>query len=872
MTRHSRVLVFACAGFVPLVLLPGAPAGAQTNGTPRARPADDTVVVQASRRYGASGVHRFLLGDTYRDLWSKPIRVPLLDLGRYAGGLTPLEEGGNAQTRNLHLRGADGREYVFRPILKEVLQLPDDFKGTVVEDVFADGLSASHPAATVIPTPFLKAARVLHASPVLYVMPDNKRLGEFRANFAGKLGTMEQFPEDPENGRGFGGAVDIIDSDDLLEELNEDPTTRVDAHALLTARLTDLVIGDNDRHPGQWKWARLRKSPDARWIPIPRDRDKAFVSYEGALLSVARVALPRLVTYGDRHATALFRTAADFDRRLLVQLQRADFDSTARALQRAFTDSVIAAAMAAMPPEYRRDRPDLELTLRSRRDDLPRAADRYYRTLFAISEVHGTDENERATIVRHPDGAVDVQLSAAGRPYFSRRFAATDTREIRVYLQGGDDTAVVRGPVRSGVTVRILGGAGRNVMADSPTRPGANTPLYQMDGIDRAAPDKELLEDAGYDPDSAWLRRPITMVFGQPSPPVRDYGRSQQPVVGVSTGHGLGVVLSAGYRWRTSGFERYPYATSRKLEVGYSTTLRAWEVELTTDDRFEQSRLFLQTESAMSQLETGYFGGFGNDVALPDDLLLDVRQTQWLFRPALGWAMGPASEITIGPMVKLTRTDSLAGTVAAADRPYGFRRFGQAGLVMRLLHESTWPDGDGSFADKIMQKDPARGFTLEADAAFYPAVWDAKSAFGSISGVASGHVTLPILLRPVFAVRAGAKRVFGEFPFYESAFLGGSQSLRSVRRQRYAGDAAVYGTAELRIPVATFPLVLPLNTGVIGFADVGRVYHDGSSPGGWHSGVGGGIWIGVLKPSTSLTVTFTNSRERRMIFGTGFVF
>ena len=83
--------------------------------------------MRASNKYGASGFHRFWLGDNYRDLWYQPIKVPVLDLGKFAGGLKALEEGGNAQTRNLHLRGADGKEYVFRPVFKEVLQMDKMF-------------------------------------------------------------------------------------------------------------------------------------------------------------------------------------------------------------------------------------------------------------------------------------------------------------------------------------------------------------------------------------------------------------------------------------------------------------------------------------------------------------------------------------------------------------------------------------------------------------------------------------------------------------------------------------------------------------------------------------------------------------------------
>lgn len=903
MTFVTRVATLACAA---LMMLPSAVWTQVTTAAPR--PGEDSVTVQASRKYGASGVHSFLLGDNYRDLWYKPITVPVLDLGKYAGGLTALEEGGNAQTRNLHLRGGDGREYVFRPVFKEVLELPDVFKRTLVEDIFADGLSASHPAATVLPNALLRASGLIHAEPELFVMPDDERLKEFRKNFAGKLGTMEEFPEDPKNTRGFGGAVDIINSEDLLEHINEDASHRIDAHALLTARLVDLLIGDNDRHPGQWKWARFADGDTALWVPIPRDRDKAFVSYEGFLLNVARIALPRLVTYRNVPQTASFYNAVNFDRRLLVSLNRAAFDSTAKFLQRVITDSVIDAAIRSMPKEYQGVEPDLASRIRSRRDVLPRSADGYYRGLFTIVDLHGTDAADKATITRQADGSVDIKLAAKGVTYLDRRFETSDTREIRLYLHDGADSAIVTGDVPRSIPLWIVGGDGANALVDSSTVGGRQHPtrMYDIGGTPDAparvivaagdvaidTPEKkdsasksdsakkgdgdgkqEKVKGA-YDPDTAWNRRPMVKFQGYEVPPFRDRGASIRPTMTISTGRGLGIMPTLEITRRKYGFRQFPYASKVELDIGYSTALRGWEVELETDNRIESSRMFIATETRYSQVVAARFGGFGNDVGMIEDRTrLDVSQNQYYFSPSLGWALGPKTEFTLGPVAKYTDTDSLPNHVISELRPYGFDPFGQVGFQANFLHESTRKVvSHGGTAEELMSEDPPRGFEIEASAAVYPAAWDSKSTFGVFSAVATSFVTLPLPLRPVFAARVGGQQNFGDFPYFEAAFLGGRRSVRTLHRQALAGDATVYGSAELRIPIASFPLVLPLNTGIFGFADAGRVYMDGASPGGWHTGMGGGLWLGVLKPATSLSITFTNQRDRRVMLGTGFGF
>ncbi len=834
-------------------------------------PGTDSVVIRASTRYGANPFHRMLLGDNYRDLWAQPIKVPVLDLAKYAGGLTPLEEGGNAQTRNLHLRGADGHEYVFRPVFKEILELPDVWKGTVVADLFADGLSASHPAATVVSGPLLEAVDVMAPRPVLYVMPDDPRLGEFR-DFAGKLGTMEQFPEDPDNGRGFGGAVDIINSDDLLEKMNADPSNRIDAHKLLTARLVDMVIGDNDRHPGQWKWARVHDSPDAPWVPIPRDRDKAFVSYEGAFMGVARKILPRLVTFGPVQPRALFYNAIEFDRRLLVSLDRADFDSTARAVVRALTDSVIDHAVQAMPSEYVALQPDLAEKIRSRRDNLPTAATGYYASLVQVVDLHASDAPDRAAIERHGDGSVRVALASAGRTYLDRRFVPEETREVRLYLHARDDTAVVTGPAVAGVRLYVVGGDGTNALVDSSTGGRGIAHIYENGKVGEVEGTDGKPAKGEFDPDTAWNRRPMVHFQGWTIAPFRDRGSSTHPVFGLKTGRGLGIMPTLGFSRRTYGFRQYPYASHARFEVGYSTALGGWEFELSTDNRIENSRMFLSTESEMTQLRAGRFSGFGNGAVAPDDRVIDVRQTQWRFEPAIGWALGPTTEVRLGPVVKYTTTDSVPGQVIADLRPYGFHPFGQVGGTLRFTHDSRPREEDGGMAARFSDEEPERGFSVEADAALYPGAWDATSSFGSLGGVVTGFVSLPLPLTPVLAARAGGKRMFGAFPYFEGAFLGGSESVRTIRRDQLVGDASVYGSVELRVPLARFAFIMPLNLGAVGFVDAGRVYVDGESPGGWHSGAGAGFWVGVLKTSTSLSLVFTNQRDRKLLVGTGFVF
>jgi hemolysin activation/secretion protein len=115
--------------------------------------------------------------------------------------------------------------------------------------------------------------------------------------------------------------------------------------------------------------------------------------------------------------------------------------------------------------------------------------------------------------------------------------------------------------------------------------------------------------------------------------------------------------------------------------------------------------------------------------------------------------------------------------------------------------------------------------------------------------------------------------VFGRYPFQEAAFIGGAETLRGLRPQRYAGDASAYASAEVRLRLGNVRIPLPSEFGLFGLVDVGRVFASGESTGRLHRGVGGGVWVSVLRPENTVSLAFARSEgETRLYFRTGFGF
>ena len=75
--------------------------------------------------------------------------------------------------------------------------------------------------------------------------------------------------------------------------------------------------------------------------------------------------------------------------------------------------------------------------------------------------------------------------------------------------------------------------------------------------------------------------------------------------------------------------------------------------------------------------------------------------------------------------------------------------------------------------------------------------------------------------------------------------------VRFLDPHRYAGDASLTAKLDLRVPVVTINFILPIEVGLFAAQDVGRVYVDGESPGGWHKTFGAGLWLAFQDISVS---------------------
>jgi len=852
--------------------------------------------VVPGERFRASPSKRWFYGNNYRDLWTTPIEVAVLDLDGVGGGLTPLRTGGFGQSVSLHFTGEDGRRYTVRSLDKDpTKRLEDNIKNSIVGEVLQDLISTLMPAAALVVDPLMEATGILHSKHTLVVIPDDPRLGEYREEFAGLIGTLQEHPsEGPDDSPGFAGSRKVSGTETVWEDVEEGRCDRIDARAYLKARLMDLLINDKDRHPGQWRWARFPEGDCFVWLPIPEDRDQAFIHYGGVAMMLVRQSLPRAIQFDDSYPNllGLTMTGWDLDRQFLAGLDRPAWREVVEEFRAELPDPVIEDAVRRLPePYYELVGASLETALKARRDALPEFVDRYYDLITPQVEIQATDQDEYATAEHLANGDLRVRIGREGDgdedpepPWFERTFRHDETREVRIYLRGGSDRAEVSG-ADGEIAVRVDGGGGGDTFINTSGAGASKTHFYDYRGRNR------FTEGKGASVDERPYQRPATSLVW--SRYAFDWGMESGTRPLVWADPDLGVFARVIHSRKYFGFRKDPFATRHYFDVGLAS--RGFKPFVSYVGTFRHVRPSLDARLAFeySGFEVTRFKGFGNDFRLKEpSAYYKVEQRNFVFSPAVEFRRGTEdvdatgdgtmplrSELTVslGPVIQWSNTPTEANRdffIGALDEPlYGTGAFGQLGVR-----------GEVEYDNRDNPAYATRGFLARVSAAGYPGVWDVESPFGNVDVEARTYLTANAPLSPTLALRAGGKKVWGTYPFHESAFLGGpgraglgqvDGPLRGFHKNRFAGDASLYANVELRLALARINVLVPGEFGMFGAADVGRVYFadDPADANDWHNGTGGGFWLSFLERRTTMSVAVMKGRDMTGVyFRAGYMF
>jgi predicted MPP superfamily phosphohydrolase len=825
---------------------------------------DSTATIQATDKYQVNSFRRLFFGNHYRQEWITPIDAPLIDLKTEKGGLIPYGIGGRRQSISLKLRDLDDKEYVLRSINKDPTKaVPIDFRNTFIHDIVEDQISAQHPYAAVTVPTLEDAVGVYHTNPKIVLIPNDSCLGPYREQFKNMLALFEENPnENQETVKSFGYSKNIVGTDRMREKLESDNDNKVDERNFLRVRFLDMFIGDWDRHERQYRWAIFQKEKGEVYKAIPEDRDQAYFKFDGWLPYIAhrKWAIRNLQNFGDTYhdIVGLNLSAVNVDRRYLSSLTEEDWKEIADSMKIELTDEVIEKAIKKLPDTiYNLHGPEIISKLKRRRDELPTAVVIYYKALSRFVDIYGSDKNEKFVVERLNNFETKVSVFKVNKEgeikdkLYERTFNRKITKELRLYGLAGEDDFEIKGKVKKGVKIRIIGGNDADTLND----------ISQVRGIQ----EKTVFYDSKSDnvikkKNESDLRLSNLEVIHYPSQDKFFY-TYKGPRLAIAFNQDDGLFLGGGFVYRNYKFRSSPYGSQHIFLFSRALNTGSTKFDYMGDIRNVIKGLDLGINfDAYTPAFVMNFFGYGNESKKDRSQPIEfyrIHLENIFFNPSLKKDITKFLTVGVGPKYSHYKLDhrpnSYLGETITDPSFYSPRDY----LGLRAYFKLGTRDNF---------RNPTRGILLTGEVNQNWRLGKSESYQQYLSEF-SFYITPNLPFQLTIASRLGGAMNFGAYEFYQANALGYTSgigqagNLRGYRKSRFIGDKSLYHNLDVRIQLFRFnAYIFTCKVGVLGLIDNGKVWVKNQTSHRWHTGYGGGVWIDIYNKFI-LTSTYSFSSD-----------
>ncbi|MGB5434326.1 MAG: ShlB/FhaC/HecB family hemolysin secretion/activation protein, partial [Maribacter sp.] len=853
------------------------------NNYPKKFPNEIKASIYTDEEVDKGKFFKTIWGERYRDVYAKKITARVVDLDTLLGGLKAVRKGGGHQSRSLRLVDKEGREYVMRALRKSAeiyLQamafkqqyVVGEFEDTYTEGLLEDFYTGSHPYAAFTVGALSDAVGIYHSNPKLYYVPKQKALSEFNDEFGDELYMIEERTDSGHgNQRSFGYSNTMDSTDDMLKKLRKDEKYQVDTEAYIKARLFDMMVGDWDRHTDQWRWAQFKDIEKGKIVyrPVPRDRDQVFsIMGDGPLMNMLTRIIPGLTLLegfneeirsvkgfnGSPRAYAL-------DLALLSETTGDQWQQQALSIQKNITESVIDEAFKNFPIEVRDENiAKIKKVLMARKDMLQKTAEEYYGLLNRYAMVTGTDKDDFFTITELTNGKTQVvgqriKKGVKDDVFFKKDFDPNITTEIWIYGLDDDDQFQVQGK-KGKIKIRLVGGQNNDVYDVQ-----HSTGVYIYD--------QKVKKNTFKNISSAKLR--LTNEYQTNTyQPIKYKTSTNQiiPVIGSNPDDGFKIGFTDVYTF--NGFRQHPFTSQHTVDAAYYFATSGYDMGYKGEFSgfLGKANLLLATRFTSPNYSINFFG-WGNETENLDATLgrdfNRVKLQTIVFNPSLVWRSDLGAKLTIGVNYESVEVEETNGrfinTFYVANGEENRKNFMGTAIAY-------------TFSNSDNVAFPTMGMATSVQIGYKTSIDGGKQNYGYVVPSFSFDHKLVPNGKLVLAAKWKAQFNIGDgYEFYQAASIGGLDGLRGFRNQRFSGKKSFYQNTDIRYSFKRMKTgLLPVNMGLYGGYDYGRVWTPEMDSDTWHTSYGGGLFLNAADLLSLNFALFDSVDGPRFTFGMGFGF
>ncbi|HEY2726590.1 MAG TPA: BamA/TamA family outer membrane protein, partial [Parafilimonas sp.] len=742
---------------------------------------------------------------------------------------------------------SSGKDFTLRSIDKSRKDVVEpEYKHTFIEDIIDDGVSMSYPYGAFGLPVMQEQAGIYHTHPQIVYVPKQPALDTFNEKFGNDLYLLEQrLNGDWSDADNLGNFKNFTSTDDVVEKLEADNTSRANQFAFLKARLFDMLIADWDRHEDNWQWGSADTVATV-YTAVPRDRDQAFFTHDGVIINqvLKGSELGFMQNFGNEisNIKMLNYEERNMDRFFLNEMNLNDWINAAKSIQAELTDETIEKSIEQLPPEiFAISGKELIAKLKVRRDHLIKYAKEYY--FFIAKEVEITGSKQREYFYVNTSGAEETsveifRIDSIGKKsdtaFYSRKFNPAETKEIRLYGIDGEDVYEINRS-NNAIHLRIFGGPRKDVFIEN----NSNNKTDIYDDAKNTFQTQSASLHLKTDSDIHTFKYDAFNYDKGNFKPSIFYNNEDRLFVGL--GYGF-----TNYSWRG-----LPFASKQKIDLHYSISQKAISATYTAIFAHLINKWNVTFFVNYDAIRWTNFFGLGNETerTTTDKEFFRMRTRELLITAGINRNFGKsniAASAFFQSVKILNDTERYVSKVFLPLNQDALETNNYTGVQLTY----TYFNADDSVV-------PVKGVTFYSTATY---IYNTSQSEFFQKYLAKAQAYIPLFNKFSLAIKGatatvvGNENIINSAEFYEHAVIGGPESLRGFKRERFWGKTSFYNNNELRYITNFKTHLLNAKAAFLAFFDDGRVWIPNENSNTLHTACGAGI---MLAPFNKFCGTIT---------------
>lgn len=627
----------------------------------------------------------------------------------------------------------------------------------------------------------------------------------------------------------------VLSTQEALNKLHNDSSLKMNHSLYLRHQLLNLIVGNTNTSYKNYNWKIDVNSGEKLLVPYVNSYQNQYMNFDGSYKLITKLvqSYKHLEPYDVRikNIKKISKKFIGFDVNVLSELPLEFWQTEIAFVQEALNDSIIDIIIKQLPrgvvsPQTEK----LVQVLKKRIANLNEIGIAYYNLVSPHKVVIATNTNNIVDVKRSDYGVsikIFNEIDGKKNPIKEYDFSTDDAENIWLYGLKGNDYFEVHGESKKYIPIKLIG--------------GDDSDKYEIINGQKLTIYDTKKQSFIIHKDKAKLK--LSDIGDVTIYDVTKYKHSTnkiQPKFGANPDDGLFVGLVNSYK--NFDFNQDPFSELHQISVNFYLGTQGFNVGYYGEkvNVYKGFNLFAGTTYQSPNYSTNFFG-FGNDTPNYDDnLKLDYNR------------------------IRMEQTDVIIGVLKRhKDYEFSSNLFFESRQIDdtpdRFVSSETlfFPDDDffdrknyvgiaGAYSYRKISQSVIENLEVTPEFTFKVTANINEFSKTNYAIQPSLFLTYPFYGDKIsLDAKMTYHHVFGKnIPFYQVATIGGSTGLRGYRNQRFTGQSSAVVNTNLRWFIKDLESdILPMEFGVLGGFDAGRVWLKDDESTTIHSDFGAGLWL-----------------------------